>query len=387
MSKSIRRFLLGNLWDFGKNESWFSDMALKGMHLQSIGSWFVVFEKGEPKKTRYRIEILEEGPSHEQVELYKEYGWDLVADKQIFCVFSSPEELNAPELQTDPMELGFTFRMIDKQLKKNMILISILFITFLFSQLQLFFHDEPYLFFIKQRAFTIIMIILPYMYVFIESIRGYITVKKTRNSLLMGIPINHKRNWKLSYLFSAIIHVYLTALIGGVLITPFYTAIRREAYTYKPVEDTPVVSIYDIETDPVYAYSHFIDYDWSIICPVQYSIYEDAYMDGEMEDDLSGAYFQTSIHTRYYELAFKGLSDGLINDLINRHYREYHYEEKLTEIINKSFDRLYAASGEGKNIIFASFDNKVIYIKYSGKAELNYLISLIEKKHNLQLQL
>lgn len=86
MSKSVRRFLLGNLWDFGKNESWFSDMALKGMHLQSIGSWFVVFEKGEPK-TRYRIEILEEGPSHEQVELYKEYGWDLVADKQIFCVF------------------------------------------------------------------------------------------------------------------------------------------------------------------------------------------------------------------------------------------------------------------------------------------------------------
>jgi hypothetical protein len=58
MSKSVRRFLLGNLWDFGKNESWFSDMALKGMHLQSIGSWFVVFEKGEPKKTRYRIEIF-----------------------------------------------------------------------------------------------------------------------------------------------------------------------------------------------------------------------------------------------------------------------------------------------------------------------------------------
>ena len=32
MSKSVRRFLLGNLWDFGKNESWFSDMALKGRY-------------------------------------------------------------------------------------------------------------------------------------------------------------------------------------------------------------------------------------------------------------------------------------------------------------------------------------------------------------------
>jgi hypothetical protein len=36
MSKSVRRFLLGNLWDFGKNESWFSDMALKG-HLGMTG--------------------------------------------------------------------------------------------------------------------------------------------------------------------------------------------------------------------------------------------------------------------------------------------------------------------------------------------------------------
>jgi hypothetical protein len=227
------------------------------------------------------------------------------------------------------------------------------------------------------------MIVVPYIYVFIESIRGYIAVKKTKDSLLMGIPINHKRNWKLSYLFSAILHVYLTALIGAVLITPFYTAIRRELYTYKPVQDTPVISIYDIETVPVYDYSHFIDYDWSLTSPVQYFISEGGYLDSEMQDDFSSAYLKTSIQTRYYELTFKSMAEGLINDLIHRYYREYHYEEKLTEVKNNRFDRLYAASGEGKNIVFASFDNKVIHIKYSGKAELDYIISLIEKKHNL----
>lgn len=62
MSKSVKKFMPGDLWDFGKNESWFSDMALKGLHLQSIGSWFAVFEKGQPQKTKYRIEVLEESP-------------------------------------------------------------------------------------------------------------------------------------------------------------------------------------------------------------------------------------------------------------------------------------------------------------------------------------
>ena len=55
MSKLVRRFKLGQLWEYGKNESWFSDMALKGLHLHSVGNLFVTFEKGMPKKTKYRI--------------------------------------------------------------------------------------------------------------------------------------------------------------------------------------------------------------------------------------------------------------------------------------------------------------------------------------------
>ena len=144
MSKFVKRFLLGDLWDYGKNESWFSDMAAKGLHLQSLGNWLAVFEKGQPKKTRYRIEILEEDPSSEQLDLYKEFGWELVTNKQIFYVFSSPEELKAPELQTDPMEQSFTFRMIKKQIKKSTIVISLALMTILaLIFYQFFLDDEP----------------------------------------------------------------------------------------------------------------------------------------------------------------------------------------------------------------------------------------------------
>lgn len=76
------------------------------------------------------------------------------------------------------------------------------------------------------------------------------------------------------------------------------------------------------------------------------------------------------------------MAKGLINDLINRYYREYHYEGKLMEIENSKFDQLYVAYGES-NLIFLSFDNKVIYIKYSGNEDVEKIVSLLEEKYEL----
>ena len=57
--KIVNRFRLGELWEIGKNKSWFAHMAEKSFHLQGIGNYLVTFEKGEPKKPKYIIEILE----------------------------------------------------------------------------------------------------------------------------------------------------------------------------------------------------------------------------------------------------------------------------------------------------------------------------------------
>lgn len=383
MSKIIKRFSFVDMWDYGKNESWYSDMALKGLHLQDIGNFLVTFEKGNPKKTKYRIEILEESPSQEQVDLYKEYGWELVTNKKIFYVFSSPEEENAPELHTDPMEQSFTFKMINKQLKTNMTSISIMFLSFLASIFyQFFLQDQPYLFLIRRDSLNLMMVMVPYMYAFIKSISGYITVKKIKDSLLLGMPLNHNKNWKLSYLFSSLFYVLLIGVIIIALFTPYYTAVQRSLHTYKAVEDTPAISLNDIETGPVYDYWHKLNYYWSFVSPVQYVIYEDGYVDAQVQEEPGDAYSPTSLNIRYYELAFKGMTEGLLKDLINRYYREYHYENKLTEIEDSKFERLYVAYGETK-LIFLSFDNKVIYIKYNGNEDIERIISLLEDKYNL----
>lgn len=384
MSKLVRRFMLGDLWDYGKNESWYSYMAAKGLHLQSVGDWLVTFEKGEPKNTKYRIEILEEVPTLEQLDLYKECGWELVTNKKIFYIFSSPEELNAPELQTDHMEQSFTFKMIKKQLKKSTLIINVAVLFMLaFIYIQFFLNSEPYLNIIRRSSITTIMLTIAYIYMLFESVRGYFAVKKIKDSLQNGIPINHEQKWKLSYIFSSIIYTILITMVLTAIYMPIYEVIKTDKYTSpKALDNLPTIRIFDIEETPVYDYWHDLVYDYSIISPVQYRIYEGGYVDGEMQEDFSGAYSSTSIHTRYFELTFKGMAKGLINDLIHRYYHDYHYEGKPMEIENSKFDQLYVANGETK-LIFLSIDNKVIYIKYSGNTDLDKIISLLEEKYDL----
>lgn len=383
MSKLVRRFNFVDMWDYGKNESWYSDMALKGLHLQDIGNFLVTFEKGQPKKTKYRIEILEDNPSQEQLDLYKEYGWELVTNKKIFYVFSSPQEDNAPELHTDPMEQSFTFKMIDKQLKTNMTSISIIFLSFIASIFnQFFLQDQPYLFLIRQSSLNLMMLMVPYMYVFIKSISGYITVKKTKNALLMGMPLNHNKNWKLSYLFSSVFYILLIAMIIITLFTPYYTAVQRSLHTYKDVEDTSAISLINIETGPVYDYWHKLSYYWSFVSPVQYVITEDGYVDAQIQEELSGTYSHAFLHIRYYELTFGGMVEGLINDLIDLYYSEHQYEIPLIKKETDKFNQLYISDGETK-LIFAGHDKKVIYIEYRGNSTAERIVLLLEEKYDL----
>lgn len=386
MSNSVKRFLLGELWNYGKNESWYSYMAARGLHLQSVGNWFVTFEKGEPKKTRYRIEILQEAPSQEQLDVYSACGWKLVTSKQFFYIFSSPEESNAPELHTDPIEQSFVFQVLNKKLKRDVIIIALA-VIFLLGIIcsRLFLDKEPYLNATRRGYITLIIMFFIYVYILFEAIRGYVTIKKIRDSLLAGIPINHNRNWRLSHTISSAVYIILILIILTIILMPFYTAIKRDIYTASEVyQNFPIISINEIENKPVLDYYHNVDYNWSVLSPVQYSIYEDGYIEGEMQEDYSGAYYHTGIHVRYYELAFKSMVKGFTEDLIRRYYDNYRYGsiEKIEDSGN--FEYMYAASEENSKLIFASAGNKVVFIKYFGNEDVKTVISLLKSKLGLK---
>ena len=52
------------IWDFEEEEKWLNEMAAKGLHLTDVGLCRYVFEEGEPGAYRYRLELLQNYPSH-----------------------------------------------------------------------------------------------------------------------------------------------------------------------------------------------------------------------------------------------------------------------------------------------------------------------------------
>lgn len=68
-TKTVYRFYV----DYEKEEKWLNEMASQGWVLERFKFKRYVFRKGEPSAYMYRIELLEELPSHPKSKAYFEF--------------------------------------------------------------------------------------------------------------------------------------------------------------------------------------------------------------------------------------------------------------------------------------------------------------------------
>lgn len=389
MSKILRKFPIDDMWNIGKSESWFSDMALEGLHLKSFSRMFVNFEKGEPSKTKYRIDILYKKPSQEQIDVYNDFGWSFVANTGVFYIFSSPEDSDAPELHTEPEEQGFTLENLNKILKRNVIILVVTVLIFISMPLAIFlFYDEPYLFFIDGSFVLPIIYAVIDLYALYSTIRNYNYVKKVKNSLLNGTPLNHKEDWKKGHFINKAFDIISLSLAILCILLPITQMVKHDECTLpESKNDLLIIRLADIEENPnLKRESNFydedvdwynkVDYNWSILAPIHYDVDEHGIVNDEMWEDNSGKY-SPSIHTDFYQLTFENMADGLLNDLMHRHLYDPRY--KAEKINNSKFDQLYVAEKNTSKLVFASRDNNVIYIRYYGNQDINHLINLLSE--------
>ena len=99
-------------YDIEGLQSYFEEMAAKGLHLKKDGIFahFASFERGEPREVRYRMDVKEKRspimdgdngrPTDEQIELCGELGWEYVDSIDVFHIFHTYDAA-APELNTD----------------------------------------------------------------------------------------------------------------------------------------------------------------------------------------------------------------------------------------------------------------------------------------------
>ncbi|WP_342514427.1 DUF2812 domain-containing protein [Sporosarcina sp. FSL K6-1522] len=200
-------------WRLGEHESWFSDMAREGWNLQKIGVFFACFEQGECKETRYRIDTTSNKKmSAGDKEMFQEAGWTHVTKYGDFNVFSSPTELQAPELHTDPAEQAYTLQEWAKKIRKNTVMTVILCTLIIAILVSLWYFDRtPYLTIIKGDLLSIVVIITLVSSAY-TMLQANFSIRRLRKALLEGSLIDHHAAWRKKRWTTLAIQGFLIAL-------------------------------------------------------------------------------------------------------------------------------------------------------------------------------
>lgn len=385
LNKTVRKVRPSDYWRIGEHESWFADMASQGLHLKKMGKIFAYFEKGEPQKMRYRIDVsMKSKMQPEQIEIYAESGWDYVTGYQGFHVFSSPVERDAPEIHTDPAEQSFTLKELDKKLMLNagFIVVALLLIIGMLSSLW-FLDGTPVYMLVDGAAVTQTIITIVIGYQAYNSLLAAISIRALQKSLIEGKPINHHAPWKKRHRIQSTSAILFMIVAGLTAIVPFTQLVIMDTKTL-PHEspDLPIVRLADIETNPALErgeseyirdgvdWSNRISTKWSPFAPVQYESDENGMVPGEILQ---------SIQTKYFQLSIPALADRLISDLVKRH----NYADRVDDYVetkHPEFDRLIILEEKEMKEVYASKGKEVIFVRYYGNANVDLIIeSIVER--------
>ena len=387
---TVYKLRFSEYWRIAEHESWFEDMAKNGLHLEEMGLIFAKFIKGEPKNTRYRIDVSSDKDrdiTQEEKESYSIRGWKYITSYREFNVFSSPEEKNASELYIDPIEQANSLKKLNKSLVSSAFMSPLFIISILvISYFKWFYNNTPTLFLIDESTFQQIILALFPIYFSITSIKAAIYISTLRRNLEIGIPINHNVPWKKQHILNNISFILYTLIFCAIVILPFTSILNYSEKTLPYNSDNlPIVRLADIEKDPnlvrqKYLYSdddidwgNYYKYTWSIFSPTKYESHEEGYISNENSP---------SVNTRVYELRYESMAKGLISDLMKSYDIESKPGEKI-EINHPQFDTLIVFESDDFKDVYASKGKGVIHVRYFGESEIDSIIESVEHKINL----
>ncbi|MGD6903215.1 DUF2812 domain-containing protein [Bacillus infantis] len=393
MGKIVRKLRPEDYWRIGEHESWFTDMAAEGLYLKKMGLRFAKFAKGEPKKMRYRIDVsFSKKISSEQIEMYSGSGWDYVTTYNYFHVFSSPAELHAPEIHTDPAEQSYTLKALDEKYTQTAWFVTIIILLTIGMLATLWFLEgTPILLMVEGSVLTQTILTIIMGYSAYTSLQAAISIRALRKKLAEGKPIDHDAPWKKRFRRNTAISLLFMLTAGSVAVMSFAKLFIMDTKTLPEGNlDLPIVRLADVEQNPDMVREEPVYFDdnvdwgnrysrnWSPLAPVQYEADENGVVPGKMWNDGSGEY-SPSIQTEVYKLTFPSLADNLISDLIKRYeYEENHdlYQEKT----HPDLDQLIVYEENYLKKVFAFKGDTVIYVWYHGKADVDAVIEAVVEK-------
>ncbi len=228
----VRKWKLDDLCDLDRNESWFSDMAEKGLFVDHFTRWSVWFRRGTPQKTRYRMDILSRALTEDELALYDSSGWHFAAlhteegfRKDIcYYVFQTDENAGVPELHTDPVEQAKSLKRLHGKFRRDVFLTLVLLAVVVWDvtnprrpdlRFELLVTGEQPI-----RIYWVLFVLLE----MVNSLRGWLNIRRLRRRLTGGEPLDHHADYRKAHRQYVVISG-LKLLLAGWFITVIVTQV------------------------------------------------------------------------------------------------------------------------------------------------------------------
>lgn len=243
-----------NNYAIGETEKYYSDMSEKGWELVKRGITLSRFQKTEPKKMRYRVEVvnlksLEDGHlPEEQVAVYEDCGWEYVISRGFLHIFRAPEGNDAPEFYLEPEQQAATLKGLRKQYRSSLFapFIIVAFHAFMAALVGGLFNGrwaaQLYRGLVEETALVAGFCLFLLWAVF-SDLWGFIYISRLYRRMKKGIPLDHApRSRKLIIIPRIISLLLLLCMLGCV----GYDYLNDERYAMPEVSDGPYILLSDL---------------------------------------------------------------------------------------------------------------------------------------------
>lgn len=292
-----------NIYDVAAQQARMEDQAARGWFAVSVpGIFFLaVFEKGEPKAVRYRLEpapVKESCPDPERLAAYQSMGWEYVDTSGKSMHLWRCDDPDAPELHTDPETEAQAYdRLFRRQQKVTQFwaavtaLLAVLAVqTLLTERTLLVWSVQEWKPLWREAAYWGFLLALA-----LAAFRQWWSLRRYLRPLRAGVPVCHRRPYRLACGLSLAI-----MLLWGIYIASLCADMADpRSRPFEPAEtfDEPVPYITEKGLQEVQA----IHWDnW--LTTDQWWTFEGM---GDWETE-----------NRYYRLRFPWLADDLVDGIL-----------------------------------------------------------------------
>ncbi|MEA4941563.1 MAG: DUF2812 domain-containing protein [Oscillibacter sp.] len=203
----VRKWMLDDICDLDRNESWFSDMAEQGLFIDHFGRWSAYFRRETSHKTRYRMDVLSRELTEDELALYDSCGWHFAAlnrertnwNPVYYYIFQTDENATVPELHTDPMEQAASLRKLHRGSCWGFWIMLAVFLALAGFQVWTYLYSYRRFDYLVNGNVTDVYWFLFYVLELQNSLRHWRNIRRLRKRLAGGEPLDHHADYRAAH--------------------------------------------------------------------------------------------------------------------------------------------------------------------------------------------